>query len=141
MDALTFLSGHVALFAGVSSEELTPLAVNSTLLQLAPGQIALRAGMTLDALYVIATGRVEVHAKVPNKGVMRVGELGPGDVFGETSILEQTVASATVKAGEAGAIVLVVPEAPFHALLASNAAFGERVRALAASRRQEPPKT
>jgi CRP-like cAMP-binding protein len=141
MDALTFLSGHVSLFAGVSAEELTPLAVNSTLLQLSPGQTAVRAGFTLDALYVIATGSAEVHAKVPNKGMAKVGDLRPGDVFGETSILEQTVASATVKAGEAGAIVLVVPEEPFHALIASNATFGERVRALAASRRQPPPKS
>jgi CRP-like cAMP-binding protein len=140
MDALTFLSGHVALFAGVSTEELTPLAVNSTLLQLGPGQTVLRAGMTVDALYVIATGKAEVHAKVPNKGVMRVADLAPGDVFGEGSILEQTVASATVKAGEGGAIVLLIPEGPFSALLASNEAFGARVRALVASRRQPPPK-
>ena len=140
MDALTFLSGHVALFAGVSSDELTPLAVNSTLLQLSAGQTAVRAGMTLDALYVIATGSAEVHAKVPNKGLVKVGDLRPGDVFGEASILEQTVAGATVKAGEKGAIVLVVPEAPFHALIASNPAFGDRVRALVAARRQPPPK-
>lgn len=140
MDALTFLSGHVALFAGVSTGELTELAVNSKLSQLGPGQTVLRAGMTVDSLYVIATGKVEVHAKVPNKGIQRVGELGSGEVFGEASIMEQTVASATVKAGEAGAIVLLIPEAPFHALIASNAAFGERVRALVASRRREPPK-
>jgi cAMP-dependent protein kinase regulator len=140
MDALTFLSGHVALFAGVSAEELTPLAVNSSLLKLAAGQTALRAGMTVDSLYVIATGSAEVHAKVPNKGMQKVGELRPGDVFGEASILEQTVASATVKAGEGGAIVLLVPEAPFHALLAANPEFGARVRALVDSRRQPPPK-
>ena len=140
MDALTFLSGHVALFSGVSAEELTPLAVNSTLLQLAAGQTAVRAGMTVDALYVIATGSAEVHAKIPNKGVAKVGDLRSGDVFGETSILEQTVAGATVKAGEGGAIVLVIPEAPFHALIAANETFGSRVRALVASRRQPPPK-
>lgn len=140
MDALTFLSEHVALFAGVSADELTPLAVNSTLLQLSAGQTAVRAGFTLDALYIIATGSAEVHAKVPNKGLAKVGELRPGDVFGEASILEQTVASATVKAGEGGAIVLVVPEEPFHALIASNSSFGDRVRALVAARRPPPPK-
>jgi CRP-like cAMP-binding protein len=140
MDALTFLSEHVALFAGVSADDLTPLAVNSTLLQLTAGQTAVRAGFTLDSLYVVATGSAEVHAKVPNKGIVKVGDLKPGDVFGEVSILEQTVASATVKAGPAGAIVLVVPEAPFHALVASNSMFGERVRSLVAERRQPPPK-
>jgi CRP-like cAMP-binding protein len=141
MDALTFLSGHVALFAGISPEELTELAVNSTLRQLAPGQIVLRAGMTVDDVYVIATGGAEVHAKVPNKGLVRVGELGPGDVFGEISILENTVASATVKAGEAGALVLLIPEAPFRGLVAGNELFASRMQALILSRRQPPPKT
>lgn len=139
MDALTFLSGHVALFAGVPPEELTELAVNATLRQLAPGQIVLRAGTTVDDLYVVATGKAEVHAKIPGKGSAKVGELNPGDVFGEVSILERTVAGATVKAGEAGAIVLLIPEAPFQALLASNAALAARLRALAASRRPAPP--
>jgi CRP-like cAMP-binding protein len=141
MDALTFLSAHVALFEGISVEDLTPLAVDATLSQLAPGQIVLRAGMTVDDVYVIATGKVEVHAKVPNKGMMRVGDLGPGDVFGETSILENTVASATVKAGEAGALVLLIPEAPFRGLVAGNEAFAARIQAIIAARRQPPSKT
>ena len=140
MDALTFLSGHVALFQGVSTEELTELAVNSSLLKLAAGQTVLRAGMTVDDVYVIATGKVEILAKVQNKGLVRVGELGPGDVFGESSILEKTVAGATVKACEEGAIVLLIPEAPFIRLVGSNATFGARVRALVQSRRAPPPK-
>jgi CRP-like cAMP-binding protein len=142
MDALTFLSGHAALFAGVSTEELTELAVNSTLRQLMPGQIVLRAGMTVDDVYVVATGKVEVHAKVANKGVVRVAELGAGEVFGEASIMEKTVAGATVKAGEAGAIVLLIPESAFRGLIAGNGAFAARVRALIESRRaQAPPKS
>jgi CRP-like cAMP-binding protein len=141
MDALTFLSAHVSLFEGISAEELTELAVNSKLLQLAPGQIALRAGMTVDDVHVIATGGVEVHAKVANKGMVRVGELGPGDVFGEVSILENTVAGATVKAGEAGALVLLIPEAPFRALVGGNELFASRMQALILSRRLPPPKT
>ena len=139
MDALTFLSGHVALFEGLSTQALTELAVNSTLRQLAPGQVALRAGMTVDGLYVVATGKVEVHAKVAGKGSALVGELGPGEVFGEASILEKNVAGATVKAGEGGAIVLLIPEESVHGLLAENEAFAARVRALIQSRRSPPP--
>ena len=135
MDALTFLSAHVALFEGVSTEALTELAVNSTLRQLAPGQVVLRAGMSVDALYIVATGKVEAHAKVAGKGFMLVGTLGPGEVFGEASILEKTLAGATVKAGEAGAVVLLIPEAPFDGLIAANEAFAARVRALVQSRR------
>ena len=141
MDALTFLSSQVSLFEGISAEELTPLAVNSTLQKLAPGQIVLRAGMTVDDVYVIATGRCEVHAKVPNKGTALVGELGPGEVFGEVSLLEKTVAGATVKAGGDGAYVLLIPEAPFQGLIAGNELFKSRVQALVEARRAPPPKT
>jgi CRP-like cAMP-binding protein len=141
MDALTFLSTHVALFEGVSSEALTALAVNSTLKQLAPGQIVLRAGMTVEDVYVVATGQVEVLAKIANKGLVVIGKLGPGEVFGEASILDKTVAGATVKAGEAGAVVLLIPEDPFRALVSENEAFAARVRALVQSRRAPPPKS
>jgi CRP-like cAMP-binding protein len=140
MDALTFLSEHVALFAGVSTDALSELAVDSTLRQLAPGQVILRAGMTVDGLYVVATGKVEVHAKVQNKGVIRIAELGPGEVFGETSIVDKTVAGATVKAGEAGAVILLVPEAAFHRLVDQDLEFAARVRTLIMTRASAPPK-
>jgi len=44
MDALTFLGGHVPLFAGVPEDELTALAVSSTVRLIAPGQVVVRAG-------------------------------------------------------------------------------------------------
>ncbi|MFI5348475.1 MAG: cyclic nucleotide-binding domain-containing protein [Elusimicrobiota bacterium] len=141
MDALTFLTAHVPLFEGVSPEALSELAVNSTIRQLAPGQIVLRAGLTVEELHVVAAGKVEVHAKIPNRGTGVVGTLGPGEVFGETSLLEKTVAGATVKAGEAGAYVLLIPEEPFAALLARDEAFAARVRALIESRRPPAAKT
>ena len=141
MDALTFLSSQVALFEGLSQEELTPLAVNAKLAQLTAGQIVLRAGMTVDDVYVIATGTVDVLAKVPNKGMQVVGQLGPGDVFGEVSIVEKTVAGATIKAGADGAYVLLIPEGPFQDLLAQNEAFKARVQVLLQARRAPPPKT
>ena len=140
MDALTFLSTQVPLFAGVSVEALTALAVHSKLEKFNPGQIVLRAGMTVDDLYVIAVGKAEVHVKVAGKGTACVAELGPGDIFGEVSIIEKSVAGATIKAGAAGAVVLLVPEAPFRDLIAGNQEFSARMSALIAARRAPPPK-
>ena len=140
MDALSFLSGYVPLFAGISEDALIPLAANSTLRQIAAGQAILRAGMTVDGLYVIATGRIEVHTKVAGKGTSIVAELGQGEVFGEYSILEKSVAGATVKAGAAGAVVLVIPEEPFRFLIEQDPAFGARVRAMIQARQAPPPK-
>jgi len=137
MDALEFLHGHVPLFAGVSEEALVPLASNSLLKQFAAGQTVLYAGMSVDGLHVVATGKVGIHAKVPNKGVVRVAELAMGEVFGESSILDRSLAGASAKAGEEGAIVLLIPEEPFRALYEGDAGFRARVDALIAARR--PP--
>lgn len=135
MDALTFLKGHVPLFEGISDELLTPLVAEADLKTFSAGQAVVRAGMTVDGLHVVATGKVEVHAKVAGKGPARVAELGLGEVFGEGSILDQGVAGATVKAGEAGALVLLIPETHFRRLVDSDAEFAARVSALSRARR------
>jgi signal-transduction protein with cAMP-binding, CBS, and nucleotidyltransferase domain len=140
MDALTFLSEHVPLFAGLSEEALSPLAASATLKSYAAGQTVMFAGMTVDFLHVVATGTVYVQAKVPNKGMVRLADLATGEIFGEASMLEASVAGATVKAGEAGAVLLLIPEAPFRRLAEENVEFSERVRALIARRRAPPSK-
>lgn len=140
MDALTFLSGHVPLFSGLTEAELTPLAVDAALHQCPPGKVMIYAGMTVESLHIVAVGKVEVFIKSP-RGPQKVAELGPGEVFGEVSMIEQTMSAATVKAGPEGAYILEVPEEPFRRLVESNAAFGERVRALVQARHAPAPKT
>lgn len=139
MDALTFLSAHVPLFAGISEEALSPLAVAASLKKLAPGQPVLFAGMTVEALHIVAMGKVVVQAKIPNKGLVKLAELTSGETFGEASILEGNVAGATVKAGEEGALVMAVAEEPFRRLVSENPEFAARVRALILARRASPP--
>ena len=138
MDALEFLNTRVPLFAGLSEEVLFPLAKDSALKQFAAGQAVLHAGMSVEQLHVVAVGSVGIHVKVPNKGVQMIAELKSGDVFGETSMLDGSLAGATVKAGAEGAYVLLVPEGPFRALYQANAEFRARLDALVASRRAPP---
>ena len=140
MDALTFLSAHVPLFAGLPEEALLPLAEAATLKSYSAGQTVMFAGMTVDSLHVVATGSVYVQAKVANKGMVRLADLATGEMFGEASMLEAGVAGATVKAGEGGAVLLLIPEAAFRRLAEENAEFSERVRALMARRRAPPSK-
>ncbi len=138
MDALEFLSGHVPLFAGVTEDALVPLASNAALKKFAAGQTVLYGGMSVEDLHVVAVGKVGVYAKVPNKGIVLVAELGPGEVFGEASILDRSLAGATVKASDAGAVVLLIPEDPFRALYESDGAFRARLDAVIAARRSPP---
>lgn len=140
VDAKTFLASQVPLFQGLSDEHLTDLAVLSELKQYKAGQTVLFQGMTVDGLHVVAVGRVSVHARTAGKGSVQVADLGSGEVFGETSILEYGTAGAAVKAAEDGTCVLVVPQDAFRRLIAENPAFVERLKALIASRRPPAPK-
>lgn len=135
MDALTFLSSRVALFAGVAEDQLAPLAAAATLDSIGANQTILFKGATVDGLHVVCTGAVAVYDKVPGKGLVRLAELGEGEVFGETSIVEHGTAGATVKTGPDGAVVLMIPQEAFRRLLQHDEAFAVRVNTLIRSRK------
>jgi len=138
VDAKTFLGQHVPLFAGISDEHLTDLAVSSELKPYKDGQTILYRGMTVDGLHVVAIGKVSVHAKAAGKGVVQVAELGPGEIFGETSILEYGTAGAAVKAAQDGTYVLVIPQDAFRRLVAENPEFVARLKAMMVARIPPP---
>jgi CRP-like cAMP-binding protein len=137
VDALTFLQTHAPLFAGLAADVLDPLAASSELKSFKAGQTILFKGSTVDALHIVATGQALVVGKTGAGAAAVLAALGPGEAFGEASIVDSTVSGATVKAGEAGAMILAIPQDPFRRLLAQDEAFAARVRALIASRR--PP--
>lgn len=138
MDALTYLRDHVALFAGVSVENLTSLAQTSELLTFSSGQTILFKGATVDGLHVVASGKVGIVVKAPNKPAAQVAELGAGEVFGEMSIVEMGTAAATVKSLADQTAVLVIPQEAFRRVLQEDEAFAVRVNALIAARRPAP---
>ncbi|MDP3544006.1 MAG: cyclic nucleotide-binding domain-containing protein [Elusimicrobiota bacterium] len=135
MDALTFLRERVDFFAGVSEEHLTALATVSTLSAYKSGQTIMFKGATVDGLHVMAVGKAGVFIKPPTQPVAQVAELASGDVFGETSIIENGTAGATIKCLEDGTFVLNIPQDAFRVLLRENPDFVLRVKALIASRK------
>jgi CRP/FNR family transcriptional regulator, cyclic AMP receptor protein len=67
----------------------------------APGQPIVRQGEMGDCMYVVQSGEVEVVQATP-AGEQQLAILKEGDFFGEMSIFEHEVRSATVRAhGEA----------------------------------------
>ena len=135
MDAFTFLRERVDLFAGVSDEHLTAIAVGSTLSTYKSGQTIMFKGATVDGLHVMAVGKAGVFVKPPTQPLMQVAELSSGAVFGETSIIENGTAGATIKAIEDGTFVLNIPQEAFRVLLSESPEFVARVKALIASRK------
>lgn len=134
MDALTFITQRVDLFAGIAEEQLAPLAAAATLDSVGANQTILFKGATVDGLHVVCTGSVAVFDKVPGKGLVKLAELDEGEVFGETSIVAHGTAGATVKTGPEGAVVLVIPQEAFRHLLQLDEAFAVRVNTLIKAR-------
>lgn len=104
------------------------------------GQTVLFKGVSVEGLHVMAMGRVSVHVK-PDKAKdwMKVAELGPGEVFGEMSIVEFAMAGATIRCEADDTLVFVIPQDLFTDLMEKDAAFKERVLKLIESRRPKPP--
>ncbi|MFZ1468697.1 MAG: DUF294 nucleotidyltransferase-like domain-containing protein [Paracoccaceae bacterium] len=76
------------------------------------------AGQPLPGLYLIWQGSVEVLE--PSGGMVSL--LGPRNTFGERGLMRDGAAVTTARATE-GSSILMLPEAEFRRLIASNAAF------------------
>jgi len=87
----------IELFAPLEDPALARLAEGAESLHLPGGETLLREGDPPDALYVVASGRMQ--AFVTSEGTETlVGEIGRGEVIGEMGILGDESRSATVRA-------------------------------------------
>ncbi len=136
MDAKTFLRDHVALFAGVTDENLTSLAQASSIKTYNAGQTILFKGETVDGLHVVVSGMAGVYVKTPDKTILRVADLGSGDVFGEMSIVEMGIAGAAIKSVDPDTSILMIPQEAFRHVLQQDEGFAVRVNVLIAARRK-----
>jgi CRP-like cAMP-binding protein len=85
--------GQVSLFSGLSKRELAAVARETKEVSHPAGKVLAKEGDRGIGFFLITEGR----AKVTVNGRARAG-LGPGDFFGEISLLDQGPRSATVTA-------------------------------------------
>jgi serine/threonine-protein kinase len=100
----------------------------------APGAIVMNEGEPGDFAYIVEQGTCEV-IKLVDGQPLRVREMGPGAVFGETAILTDRPRTATVRAIDA-LTVLVVTRESLARELREPSWLGALVRALAARFRE-----
>ena len=88
----------VGLFNDVSEESLNRLAQELPCIKVELGKKVVQEGDESQLMYIVLGGELEVTKKRPDGHSVTVALLGPGDWFGEMSLLETFPRSATVRA-------------------------------------------
>ena len=88
----------VGLFGALPDDALDHLTSTLSLLTPPPGEVVFREGAEARDMYVLVGGEMEVTKRSKSGVDARVALLGPGDWFGEMSILDVQPRSATVRA-------------------------------------------
>ena len=86
---------RLPLFSGISEDSLARLTAVVGEQDFDAGQFIARQGQVATGLYVLLGGRVRVM-----RGSDELAELGPGDFFGELSVVDQRPRLASVEAIE-----------------------------------------
>jgi CRP-like cAMP-binding protein len=84
---------RIPLFADASDEELKQVAAFAEAKEVSEGTEVVSEGGFSRALMAIEDGTAEV-----TRGGEHVADLGPGDIFGEAGMLDQSMRSASVVA-------------------------------------------
>jgi CRP/FNR family cyclic AMP-dependent transcriptional regulator len=102
---------RVPIFSGCTPEQIAAIAAVAQESSFEAGQIVVTQGTPGQAFYLVMEGNVEYarDGKV-------LGTFGPGEFFGEMSLLDEAPRSATVKATEA-TTCLMLSSWDFRALL------------------------
>lgn len=111
----------IALFSPLPDRQLEKITERIKDIEFAPGQPIINAGEHGKALYIVSKGQVEVvkPAETHDARDMLLGILGPGECFGEMSLLTGDPASATIRAKDPVRCLAIMKD-DFDDLLAKN---------------------
>jgi CRP-like cAMP-binding protein len=85
------------LFGGVNVDALGCFADRCEVVKVGPGEVVFREGEAARHLYVVHEGALEV-CKQRGAAEVVLGQVGPGECFGEMSFIDMQPRSATVRA-------------------------------------------
>lgn len=81
----------VDLFERIPGEDLAGISMITEMDSFEAGDLIIEEGHLGDSLYILLDGMVRVH-----RGERAIAEIGPGECFGEMSILDSSPRSASV---------------------------------------------
>lgn len=103
--------GQTDLFAGLSKRQLLSIAGQARLVRHEPGKDILEQGGGAAGFHLIKDGTASVHVGSHDRP-----NLGPGDYFGEISMIDGKPRSATVHA-ETEMTTVSIPSWSFHPII------------------------
>jgi CRP-like cAMP-binding protein len=88
---------HIAAIAGEETQDT--------------GSFVFREGELGDKLYLILAGKVRISRQLPGMGEEALAVLGPGEAFGEMSLIEDSPRSADALVHERARLLVITREA------------------------------
>ncbi len=88
----------VPYFTETPESELEAYAEKARIFPLERGEVLIREGEMGDSIYIVLDGRLRTSAMKMRKGEVILGEIGKGEVVGETAALMQKPRGGTVRA-------------------------------------------
>jgi CRP-like cAMP-binding protein len=111
----------VPLLSGLSKRELASILELSQEREFGPGQVIVQVGNQASDFYLLLAGRARLT--VPGR---KTGTLGPGDYFGEMSVLDRGPRTATI-AAETRVLSLRIGRTEFLRLIDAHGSIGRKI--------------
>jgi CRP-like cAMP-binding protein len=105
------------LFSTVATRELEAVAMVAEELRFGRGERIVGEGDVGDSLYLIKQGRVAVFKRVSANSSAKLAELTVDECFGEMSVIDEEVRSASVEALESCTLLRISKDALFDVVL------------------------
>lgn len=126
----------VAFLADISSELLQRLAEKVEMREVRRRQVIYLPGDPGAAVYFVNGGRVKISKVTRDGKELTLAYRGPGDVFGETCLIDGSPREEMAEAME-NALVTEIERGEFERLLQQHAILGLRLSKILAARRRE----
>lgn len=127
------LLNKIDLFKVLSEEEKATLLKRLKKETRLRGESVVKQGAEGRSLYLVLTGKLTVKRHKKDGGTVQLGELGPGQFFGELSLLTGEPRAATVQA-VTDAEFLKLDKSDFQEILSRNPTLAEKLAEVVAAR-------
>jgi CRP/FNR family cyclic AMP-dependent transcriptional regulator len=106
-----------SLFSAIATRELEAVAMVAEKLSFEPGEYIVQEGVVGDSLYLIMQGRVAISKRVTQGGSTRLAELRADECFGEMSVIDEEVRSASVEALESCTLLRICKDSLINVVM------------------------